>query len=234
MGDRHDAAPLWGSALSALGLGLSLALTACGGSAPPAESPADQVAAGGEEGAPSEASADDSSESSDTASNDDSSSNDDTSDEANDEGNPKNVLIREGTAFMLNHRDSDIGKAAEEKCEKSSKGDVAKKANCLSAAINKMDREGFLFDEDAGAWWYVRFGIVKGAKVEFNRVQIEVGEPSGKELVIKTTGQDKASRRKGKVASELKFEVPDEYTIILHDDSRGKLIFEPKMGLFSE
>ncbi|HEX2732353.1 MAG TPA: hypothetical protein VHM70_12135 [Polyangiaceae bacterium] len=151
-----------------------------------------------------------------------------------DPASPKNVLLHEGTVFLLNHRASDIGKKAEEGCEKKSGGDVAKKANCLSTAINKMDREGFMFDEDNdGKWWYIRIGIVKGAKVEYNKVLTEPGEPSGKNIVIKTTGPDTAARKKGTVPAELKFEVPDEYTIILDDPERGKMVFEPKMGLFN-
>ena len=97
-----------------------------------------------------------------------------------------------------------------------------------------MDREGFLFEQKGDQWWYVRFGIVKGAKHEFNKVQVEVGEPSGNELTIKTQGPDKASRRKGTVPSEITFVVQDEYTIVVNDPRRGKLVYEPKMGLFAE
>jgi hypothetical protein len=154
---------------------------------------------------------------------------------AYDAANPKNVLLHEGTVFLLNHRASDIGKKAEEGCEKKSGGDVAKKADCLSKAINKMDREGFMFDEDeAGKWWYIRIGIVKGAKVELNKVLAEAGEPSGKHITIKTTGPDKTARKKGVVPATLEFDVPDEYTIILADPDRGSMVFEPKMGLFNE
>jgi hypothetical protein len=154
---------------------------------------------------------------------------------AYDGANPRNVLLHEGTAFMLNHRASDMGVQAEEKCGKKAGDDVAKKANCLSAAINKMDREGMMFDEDEeGKWWFIRIGIVKGAKVEYNRVPIEMGEASGKSVTMKVVGADKASRRKGTVPSEMTFEVPDEYTVILQDPSRGKMVFEPKMGLFNE
>jgi hypothetical protein len=154
---------------------------------------------------------------------------------AYDAANPRNVLLHEGTAFMLNHRASDMGVQAEEKCGKKAGDDVAKKANCLSAAINKMDREGMMFDEDEeGKWWFIRIGIVKGAKVEYNRVPIEMGEASGKSVTMKVVGQDKASRRKGTVPAEMTFEVPDEYTVIYQDPSRGKMVFEPKMGLFAE
>lgn len=147
---------------------------------------------------------------------------------------PEEVLIREGTTFMLNFRESDIGKKAEAACEKKSGDDVAKKANCLSKALNSMDREGIMFDEDGGQWWYIRIGIEKGAKVEYNRVQVAVGKPEGNTIKLVTSGQDKAARRKGKVPSELKFEVPDEYTVILHDPDRGRMVFEPKLGLFDE
>jgi hypothetical protein len=154
---------------------------------------------------------------------------------AYDAANPRNVLLHEGTAFMLNHRASDMGAQAEERCGKKAGDDVAKKANCLSAAINKMDREGMMFDEDEeGKWWFIRIGIVKGAKVEYNRVPIEMGEASGKSVTMKVVGADKASRRKGTVPSEMTFEVPDEYTVIVQDPSRGKMVFEPKMGLFAE
>ncbi len=207
-------------------------LPACGGSQPEAEVPDDSAQTGAEsnDGGDDTAAAD---ESTAAAEEDAASDAEEEEAEAKPAGkNPKDVLLREGTAFMLNHRESDIGKKAEEKCEKQSGDDVAKKANCLSKAINSMDREGVLFDEDGEGWWYVRFAVVKGAKQEYNRVMVEPGEPSGNRITMKTSGKDKAKRRKGTVPSELNFEVPDEYTIILHDDSRGKLVFEPKMGLF--
>ncbi len=202
---------------------LMLSLPACGGSKPAAETPADADAAQ-DEGADAEASKDAAPEP-----------------EAEPEPepepeaagvDPEEILIREGTAFVLNIGESDIGKKIDEKCAKQAGDDIAKKSNCRSKAINSMDREGFLFEQKNGAWWYVRFGIIKGAKAEFNKVQIEVGEPQGNKLTIKTSGQDKASRRRGTVPKELEFEVPDEYTIILHDPKRGKLVFDPKMGLF--
>ncbi len=204
---------------------MPLSLSACGGSAPQAEAPAEDAKAD---------------EPSDTA--------EDT--KAGAEGSeaaaepepepepepagidPKETIVREGTAFMMNISESDVGKKIEEKCAKQSGDDIAKLSNCRSREINRVDREGFLFEQKDGAWWYVRFAIVKGAKIEYNKLQIEVGEPSGNKLTIKTVGKDKV-RRKGTVPPELNFEVPDEYTVILNDPSRGKLVFEPKMGLFA-
>jgi hypothetical protein len=161
------------------------------------------------------------------------------------ESSARSVLLHEGTAFLLNQEKSDIGIKAHEACEKQSKGDVAKKANCSSKAMNKMKREGFMLesaggndDEDEGeakaeTWIYVGFNIEKGIKVETNRVEVSIPAGSGKSLTIKTKGPDKAKRRQGTVPSEITFTVPDEYTVLVNDSPRGKLVYEPKLGLFA-
>ena len=145
----------------------------------------------------------------------------------------KDTLVREGTAFLLNFEKSDVGIKEKETCKKKSKDDVAKEANCFSSAMNKHPREGILFEKKEEQWVYVRFGLEKNVRVDYNRVNIEVAEPSGKQVTVKTVGKDTASRKKGKVPAELVFTVVDEYTIELTDETRGKLIYEPKLGLFA-
>lgn len=149
---------------------------------------------------------------------------------------PKTILLREGTLFLVDYTKSDIGKKIEEKCEAKHKEDVAKKANCVSNDLGKLPREGIAFDEDdEGNWWYMRFGIEKNnVQVVYNKVQVEVAEPEGAKLTLTPTGKDVAKRRKGTVPKTLEFEVPDEYTIVLHDPTRGRLEFEPKLGLLEE
>ena len=145
----------------------------------------------------------------------------------------RDILVREGTTFLLNFEKSDVGIKEQENCKKKSGDDVAKEANCFSKAMNKLPREGILFEKKEEQWIYVRFGIEKNAKIDYNRVQVEVGEPSGKQVTLKATGKDTAARKKGKVPPELTFTVVDEYTIELADPTRGKLVYEPKLGLFT-
>lgn len=146
----------------------------------------------------------------------------------------RDTLVREGTAYLVNFEKSDVGAEEKEKCTKKSGGDVAKEANCYSKAMNKYTREGFLFEQDEEEhWWYVRFGLVKNVRVDYNKVPVEASDSGGKSVTVKTTGADKAARKKGKVPAEMVFTVVDEYTIELTDAERGKLVYEPKLGLFN-
>lgn len=148
----------------------------------------------------------------------------------------KDILLKEGTLFLVDYTKSDIGKKIEEKCEGKHKDDVAKKANCVSKDLGKLAREGIAFDEDDdGKWWYIRFGLDKNnIQHIYNKVQVEVAEPQGDKLTLTPTGKDVARARKGTVPKSLEFEVPDEYTIVLNDPDRGRLEFEPKLGLLEE
>src|SRR5690606_9206787 len=112
-------------------------------------------------------------------------------------------------------------------------GDVAKEANCFATAMNKYPREGILFETSGEDWVYVRFGLIKNARVDFNKVKVDIEEASGKQVVLTPSGPDKGSRRKGAVPKKLEFTVVDDYTIELMDQNRGKLVYEPKLGLFA-
>jgi hypothetical protein len=148
----------------------------------------------------------------------------------------KDILLKEGTLFLVDFTKSDPGIKIEEKCAKKHAEDPAKKANCVSKDMEKLPREGITFDEDdEGKWWYIRFGIERNnVQVIYNKVEVQVGEPSGPKLTLTPTGKDQAKRRKGTVPKELVFEVPDEYTIVLLDPDRGRLEFEPKLGLLED
>src|SRR5690606_37561005 len=128
-------------------------------------------------------------------------------DERDEASTPRDTLIREGTAFILNFEKSDIGIEEKQKCEKRSGGDIAKEANCYATAMNKYPREGILFEKSNDEWFYVRFGLIKNARVDFNKVKVDIGEPSGNKIVLTPAGPDKAARRKGRVPQRLEFTV---------------------------
>ena len=148
---------------------------------------------------------------------------------------PIAVLLKEDAVFLLDFRKSDVGKKQEETCEQRAGDDPAKKANCMSAAMEKVKREGFLFDQDdEGQLWFVRLGIEGAKKVVYNKVKVELGEPSGSSVSVTTSGPDQAGSRRGSVPREFTITVPDEYTATIDDPAKGKMVYELRLGLFED
>ncbi len=222
-------------------LGIGFIVVACAGTTPPAENP--------EESSSTEQSAD--SGSSDMASEEsseesDESAGDGEAGEGDTEGSQsgsestesaKRLLTQEGTSFLYDFSRSDPGMKAKERCEKSSGGDAVKNANCMNKATKAVRTQGFKFERDKeqpDQWWFVRFEIKGHKPIEHNRVKAEFADDSGKKITIKTTGPDKARAPKGAVPASFEIELPDQYTLVIEEPGKGKMIYEPKLGLFDE
>ncbi len=171
-------------------------------------------------------------------------SGDDESDSSADEGGTsastepaQRLLTQEGTSFLYDFSKSDAGKQAEERCEQSSGGDAAKKANCMNKATKAVKPQGFKFERDKenpDEWWFVRFEIKGNKPIEHNRVKAEFVDDTGKKITIKTKGPDKARGARGAVPASFDIELPDQYTLIIDEPGKGKMVYEPKLGLFDE
>lgn len=149
---------------------------------------------------------------------------------------PLDVLQHKGAAFVINFRNSDIGQKKDEECEKKSGGDPAKKAKCVTAAVEQVGREGIMFYQqtDNNSWWLLRFNIEDNKPVPINRIQVEFDKPQGTKVKVKTVGPDKAKGAKGSVPSAFVIEVPDEFAITVHDPDRGKVVYDSKVNLFEQ
>lgn len=148
---------------------------------------------------------------------------------------PRDVLLRDEAAFVLNYQASDEGKAKVDACDKQAGGDPEKRAKCLSTLMKRVTREGFLFEKDAeGVLHYVRFGIEGGNKVVYNHVLCELGKPDGNKVVVKTSGKDQAKRRQGQVPAEIELEVVDEFTVVANHSDKGRVVYDTRLGFFNE
>ena len=152
------------------------------------------------------------------------------------ERSPLDVLQHEGSAFVLNFRNSEIGEKKDAECEKKSGGDPAKKAKCVTAAVEKIGREGIMFYQqtDDESWWLLRFNIKDDKPVPINRVQVEFGKPQGSKVTIKTVGPEKVPNAKGSIPNEFVIDAPDEFTITMLDPVRGKVVYDSKVSLFEK
>ena len=218
-----------------------LMLGGCAGGTPTAEAPETQEESGASSDAEDMAADSDSTDTEDAEASEDSEESETTEDDASaasdSSESAQRLLTQEGTAFLYDFSKSDAGKQAEERCEKSSGGDAAKKANCMNKATKAVKPQGFKFERDKenpDQWWFVRFEIKGNKPIEHNRVKAEFADDSGKKITIKTQGPDKARGAKGAVPASFEIELPDQYTLIIDEPGKGKMVYEPKLGLFDE
>jgi hypothetical protein len=146
----------------------------------------------------------------------------------------RDVLELKDTVFFLAFDDSDAKKAADASCSKSSGKNAKKMAACMAKAREHAD-EGHRFeqDKDGNMWWLVvhRKG---NALVTDHKVRVTYGTESDKGIAIVPEGKDFGTKPWKKLPSELKFEVPTDYRLVVHDAERGKLVYEAKSGIGSK
>jgi hypothetical protein len=219
--------------LTELLLSVSLAVAACGGGAtPPAESPASTseknapaAKAGSEvkaepapapEAKPAPAAADDGA--------------------AQRSGRePREILELKDNVFFFSFEESDVKHAAEAACSKQAGNDPKKLAACMSKARNEYDGDGHRFTQDkSGDWWWTVVKRKGKTLSSVHRVRYQYGDQSGNTIVIKPEGKDEGTSRWARVPSEVKFEVPTEYRIVVQDPKQGKMVYEAKAVVASE
>jgi hypothetical protein len=142
---------------------------------------------------------------------------------------PREILELKDNVFFLSWEESDVKQAAEAQCSKQGGSDPKKAAACMSRARSEFDGEGHRFTQDkAGDWWW---SVVKRKGKTLNnvhRVRYQYGDQSGNTVVIKPEGKDEGTGRWAKPPSEVKFEVPNEYRIVVQDPKQGKMVYEAK------
>ena len=144
---------------------------------------------------------------------------------------PREVLELKDTVFFLAYGESDVGRAAEASCSKSSGKNPKAMAACMAKAREQAD-EGYRFEQDKeGDLWWLVVNRKGNALVTLHRVRFTYGPETDTTIVIKPEGKDYGSKPWRKAPAEVKFEVPNEYLIVVRDPERGTLVYEAKVGI---
>ncbi|HVJ20223.1 MAG TPA: hypothetical protein VM686_32635 [Polyangiaceae bacterium] len=147
---------------------------------------------------------------------------------------PKDIVTAPDVLFMFSFNDSDMKKDAEEKCEKSSKGDGKKNADCMAKARKKVDHDGMGFKQDkSGGWVWTTIKRNGNVLVTLHQVPIEFGEETKNSITIKTTGKDTGKKPKTPPA-KVTFGVPNDYQISRKDPQHGLMVYEAKIGIVGD
>jgi hypothetical protein len=147
---------------------------------------------------------------------------------------PKDILTAPDVLFMFSFNDSDMKKKAEEKCEKSSKGDGKKNADCMAKARKQVDHDGMGFKQGKGGdWEWTTIKRNGNVLVTLHNVPFEWGEETKNSITIKTTGKDTGKKPKTPPA-KITFGVPNDYQIAIKDPQHGLMVYEAKIGIVGD
>jgi hypothetical protein len=218
----------------ALLVGGSLIVAGCGGSSPPAETPASEAPAASN--APAAASA--SSATAEAPAPPGSAAPAPAAAVApapSSKRTARDVLELKDTVFFLAFDESDPKKGAESSCSKASGKNAKKMSACMSKARDQVD-EGYRFEQDKdGTMWWLVVRRKGNALVTVHRMRFTYGTESDTSVSIKPEGKDLGTKpwRKGAPA-EVKFDVPNDYRIVVRDPEHGKMVYEAKSGIASK
>ncbi len=135
-------------------------------------------------------------------------------------------MVTAGSTFMFVLADSDAMQAKTAECEKKSKGNEDKLAECIKAAEDIAAKEGIRFEQaEDESWWWVSFGDAKGKEVIYNKVQFEIASDAEASITLTPKGKDMGKKPMKKLPPEVVLEAPDEKTIVMSDPAKGKLVY---------
>jgi hypothetical protein len=210
---------------------LAAAFTACGGSTPPAESPPSEPAAAASAGAPAASAAAPAETPAAPTAAEPGKKGDAPASAPSGKRSARDILELKDTVFFLAFEESDPKKVAEASCTKSAGKNAKKMTACMAKAREQAD-EGYRFEQekDGTNWWLVvhRKG---NALVNVHKVKFEYGAESETSVTIKPEGKDTGTKPWKKPPAEIKFDVPNDYRIIVHDPEHGKMVYEAKSGI---
>lgn len=147
---------------------------------------------------------------------------------------PKDIITAPDLAFMFSFNDSEPKAKAEEKCTKQSGEDPKKMAQCMTKERAKFDADGMQFKQnDKGNWEWLTLRR-KGKQITtLHRIEFEFGDEKKDSVTLKTAGKDRGSKPYVNVPRTVEIEVPNEFQIAVQDPTHGRLVYEAKIGIFS-
>jgi hypothetical protein len=214
-----------------------LSLAACGGAQPPAE---DASSAEGD------SSSESSSEDAKSEETKDDAEGEEKKDEAKKEESTgpsdgpgpitrtaKDMLTAPEVTFMFCFNQSEPKAKAEEKCQKQTKGEGKKMADCMRKASSKFGVDGIQFKQEKGTWQWITLRRKGSSLTTLHKIPFEFGEEKPTSVEIKPTGRDTGRTPMRNIPKSVTIEVPNEFSIAIEDPDSGRLVYEAKIGITS-
>jgi hypothetical protein len=148
---------------------------------------------------------------------------------------PADLITGPNLLYVFNFNDSAVGQSAKNECKERA-GDSAKDlAACLEKARSKVPVESVRFvKETSGELWFITYNRYKGNLLKWHKLQFQVGKESSDRVTLNLLGKDRGIAPMASVPRSVEVELPNDYTIVVHDREHGAMSYDAKIGMMED
>jgi cytochrome P450 len=137
------------------------------------------------------------------------------------------------TTYYVSVNDSpDLKKKIDDDCAQKHADDPNAKAGCVQTMAKVSAGEGMRFVKGANSkWMWVNFGTdAAGKELVYHQITFSiVPENNPSKLTVKPEGTDTGSKAAGTLPTDIVFDLPDDFTVLLFDPNGGtKVVYKRK------
>jgi len=143
------------------------------------------------------------------------------------------LLESSDTVYFVAFEESDAGKVAETNCAKESGGDPQKNSACMTKARQPVEGLAYRFKKDpkSGVTTCTMVRRQGNVLTTTHKFRYKYADETENSIVIKMDGKDDGPNKWEKIPSEIKIDVPNDYSIVMQDPKFGRLVYYAKGGI---
>jgi hypothetical protein len=148
---------------------------------------------------------------------------------------PADLITGPNLLYVFNFGDSAVGQNAKSACSEVAGDSPKDLAACLEKARSKVPVESVRFvKESSGELWYITYNRYKGNLLKWHKLQFQVGKETSDRVTLNLLGKDRGIAPMASVPRSVDVELPNDYTIVVHDREHGRMSFDAKIGMMED
>ena len=148
---------------------------------------------------------------------------------------PGDLITGPNLIYMFNFKESEVGKAAQERCSEQAGDSPKAMAACMEKARSKAQVESVRFvKESSGQHWFITYNRYKGNLLKWHKVQYQQGEETADRITLNLVGKDEGIAPMAKVPRSISIDLPNDYSIVVNHPDLGAMYFDAKIGTLEE
>jgi hypothetical protein len=145
---------------------------------------------------------------------------------------PAELITGSNVVYVFNFKESAVGAAAQQTCEREAADDPRAVRECVEKARSQVPVESVRFVKDkSNQYWWVTYNRYKGNLLKWHRIQFMPGAETDSTLSLNLIGKDKGIAPLTRLPRSLAINLPNDYSIIIQDPELGAMAYDAKIGL---